>query len=77
MPSCLAAKRLGFTFEGIFRQAAVIKNHNRDTACYSIIDTEWPALKSAFQTWLAPNNFDMHGQQRASLAIIIAKIANF
>ena len=77
MPSCLAAKRLGFTFEGILRQAAIIKNHNRDTACYSIIDTEWPALKSAFQTWLAPNNFDMHGQQRASLAIIIAKIANF
>ena len=73
MPSCLAAKRLGFTFEGIFRQAAVIKNHNRDTAWYSIIDTEWPTLKCTFQTWLAPNNFDMYGQQRTSLATITAQ----
>lgn len=76
MPSCVAAKRLGFTFEGIFRQAVIVKNHNRDTAWYSIIDTEWPALKSAFQTWLAPNNFDLYGQQHTSLATIIAQLAH-
>ncbi len=62
-----AALRLGLSFEGIFRQATVYKNRNRDTAWYAAIDTEWPALREAFQTWLAPNNFDAQGQQRARL----------
>ncbi|WP_048307132.1 GNAT family N-acetyltransferase [Halomonas sp. PR-M31] len=66
-PSLRAAARLGFTFEGVFRQAAVIKGHNRDTAWFSVIDKEWPALKKAFLTWLAPNNFDAEGKQRQSL----------
>lgn len=67
-PSRAAAQRLGFTFEGVFRQAAVIKGRNRDTAWYSIIDTEWPARREAFERWLAPENFDAQGRQRTPLA---------
>jgi RimJ/RimL family protein N-acetyltransferase len=67
-PSIQAATRLGFTAEGIFRQALVYKGRNRDTAWFSILDSEWPALRSAFQRWLAPDNFDAAGQQRATLA---------
>lgn len=62
-----AAERLGFTFEGIFRQATVAKGRNRDTAWYSVIDGEWPALRHAFVRWLDPGNFDAAGRQRASL----------
>lgn len=62
-----AAERLGFTFEGIFRQATVYKGRNRDTAWYSVIDREWPALKEAFERWLDPENFDEHGRQRRRL----------
>ncbi|KAB2700160.1 GNAT family N-acetyltransferase [Brucella haematophila] len=62
-PSKRAAERFGFTFEGIFRQHMVAKGKNRDTAWYSIIDSEWPALKKAYQAWLAPENFDSDGQQ--------------
>lgn len=58
-----AAERLGFTFEGIFRQHIIYKNRNHDTAWFSIIDEEWPRLKAAFQAWLAPDNFDLHGKQ--------------
>lgn len=58
-----AAQRLGFSFEGVFRQAAVIKGRNRDTAWFAVIDGEWPALKEAFEAWLAPTNFDGNGQQ--------------
>ena len=58
-----AAERLGFTYEGIFRQHYVFKGRNRDTAWYSIIDTEWPALKNKFERWLSSNNFDEHGNQ--------------
>ena len=65
--SCAAAERLGFSFEGIFRQAAVVKGRNRDTAWYSLIDEEWPALREAFQRWLAPSNFDGQGRQRTRL----------
>ncbi len=68
MPSRRAAERLGFTFEGTFRQAIVYKNRNRDTTWHSIIDTEWPARKRAFEGWLAPENFDTAGQQRRTLA---------
>jgi RimJ/RimL family protein N-acetyltransferase len=66
-PSRKTAERLGFKFEGIFRQAIVYKGRNRDTAWYSIIDEEWPQLKRAFQTWLSAQNFDEQGQQRKSL----------
>lgn len=62
-PSKRAAERFGFTFEGIFRQHMVAKGKNRDTAWYSILDSEWPALKKAYQAWLAPENFDRDGQQ--------------
>jgi RimJ/RimL family protein N-acetyltransferase len=63
-----AAQRLGLSFEGIFRQATVYKDRNRDTAWYAAIDAEWPALREAFLAWLDPSNFDGKGQQRARLA---------
>jgi len=66
-PSRAAAERLGFRFEGIFRQAIVYKGRNRDTAWYSIIDGEWPLLKARFERWLAPSNFDRDGRQRKRL----------
>ena len=69
-PSRAAAQRLGFVYEGIFRQAAVIKGRNRDTAWYSIIDADWPPLRAAFARWLAPENFDTAGRQRRSLTDI-------
>lgn len=67
-PSRTAAERLGFKFEGIFRQAVVYKGRNRDTAWFSILDTEWPAQKQVFQAWLAADNFDEQGNQRRSLS---------
>jgi RimJ/RimL family protein N-acetyltransferase len=66
-PSRAAAERFGFSFEGIFRQATVYKGRNRDTAWYSILDREWPAIASAFEQWLAPANFDDAGKQRQPL----------
>ncbi|WP_050526274.1 GNAT family N-acetyltransferase [Pseudorhodobacter aquimaris] len=63
-----AAQRLGFSYEGIFRQAAVAKGRNRDTAWFSVIDNEWPALHEAFGAWLAPSNFDASGRQREHLS---------
>ena len=66
-PLCNAAKRLGFIPEGVFRQLTMYKNRNRDTAWFSIIDSDWPALKTMFQAWLAPENFDASGQQIHSL----------
>jgi RimJ/RimL family protein N-acetyltransferase len=71
-PSRAAAERLGFTFEGIFRQATVYKRRNRDTAWYAIIDSEWPGLARAYAQWLDPANFDAAGRQRARLADLIA-----
>ena len=68
VPSRKAAQRLGFQFEGIFRQALMYKGRNRDTAWFSIIDSEWPKLKRAFEQWLKPENFDGNGRQRQSLA---------
>jgi RimJ/RimL family protein N-acetyltransferase len=62
-----AALRLGFTFEGIFRQSNVFKNRNRDTAWFSIIDGEWPEIKGRLQRWLSPKNFDTDGKQIARL----------
>jgi len=66
-PSRRAALRLGFQYEGRFRQALVIKGHNRDTDWFSIIDAEWPALAKAFENWLATDNFTADGTQRRSL----------
>ena len=67
-PSRAAAMRLGFSFEGVFRQAAIYKGRNRDTAWYSALDSEWPALERAFLTWLDPGNFDEAGRQRVRLS---------
>ncbi len=66
-PSKRAAERFGFQFEGVFRQHLVVKGENRDTAWYSIIDGEWPALKKAYEAWLDPSNFDADGQQKKRL----------
>ena len=66
-PSRRAALRLGFTFEGIFRQHMVIKDINRDTAWFAMLDHEWPARKLAFEKWLDPGNFDLEGQQKEKL----------
>ncbi|GGE25157.1 acetyltransferase GCN5 [Aureimonas endophytica] len=71
-PSKRAAERLGFSFEGLFRQHLVVKGENRDTAWFSIIDSEWPELKAAFEAWLVPENFDGEGRQRRSLGEIRA-----
>ena len=65
-----AAERYGFVFEGIFRQHMVIKDRNRDTAWYSILDGEWPSRRAAFESWLRPENFDDGGDQRRSLSDI-------
>jgi len=67
-PSVAAAKRLGFRYEGTFRQAVVTKGRNRDTAWFSILDREWPALGAALEAWLDPGNFDGDGRQRRRLA---------
>jgi RimJ/RimL family protein N-acetyltransferase len=69
-PSRAAAGRYGFRFEGIFRQADVVKGRNRDTAWLSIADGEWPAIKTAFERWLDPANFDGDGKQRESLSAL-------
>lgn len=74
LPSRRAALRLGFAFEGIFRQHLVIKGRNRDTAWFSVIDGEWPALKAAFEAWLAPENFDDQGRQRRRLSDLTAPL---
>ena len=72
-PSRAAAARYGFRFEGIFRQADVVKGRNRDTAWFSIIDSEWPAIKAAFERWLDSGNFDDDGRQRARLSALTAR----
>jgi RimJ/RimL family protein N-acetyltransferase len=72
-PSRRAALRLGFRYEGIFRQATIYKGRNRDTAWYSIIDREWPTLKSAFEVWLRPGNFAADGSPRTKLSQLTAE----
>ncbi len=67
-PSCAAAKRFGFVYEGTFRQATLYRNRNRDTAWFAIIDKDWPTIKTAYEQWLDPVNFDQNGNQRQSLA---------
>lgn len=68
LPSRRAAQRLGFSYEGVFRQHMVIKGANRDSAWFSIIDSEWPALREAYAAWLSPANFDAGGRQRERLS---------
>ena len=67
-PSRRAALRLGFRFEGVFRQHMIIKGQNRDTAWFGLIDREWPAMARSFERWLEPANFDADGRQRSRLA---------
>jgi RimJ/RimL family protein N-acetyltransferase len=69
-PSRAAAIRYGFQFEGLFRQAVVYKGRSRDTAWFSVVDTEWPRLKKAFEAWLDPANFTEAGRQRESLVTV-------
>ncbi len=69
-----AAIRLGFTYEGTFRQAVVYKGRNRDTAWYSIVDREWPQLRSSYARWLDPANFDEGGRQRSRLGDLIREV---
>jgi RimJ/RimL family protein N-acetyltransferase len=69
-PSRRAALRFGFSFEGLFRRAVIVKGRSRDTAWYSIIEEEWPALDAAYQQWLRADNFDGQGRQRSSLGTL-------
>ncbi len=73
-PSRRAAQRLGFSFEGIFRQATLYKGRNRDTAWYAVTDKDWPEVKRAFKTWLQPENFDRDGEQRTRLSELTAPL---
>jgi RimJ/RimL family protein N-acetyltransferase len=66
-PSKRAALRFGFAFEGVFRQHMIVKGRNRDTAWFSMLDSEWPAQRAAYEQWLAPDNFDAAGRQKTSL----------
>ncbi len=68
-PSMKAAKRFGFSFEGIFRQHMIIKGRNRDTAWFAMLDKDWPRLHDAFETWLKDSNFDAEGRQIAKLQV--------
>ena len=72
-PSRAAAERLGFIYEGLFRQASVYKGRNRDTAWFSMVDGEWPALKRAYEAWLDAANFDASGAQKQSLSALIKR----
>jgi RimJ/RimL family protein N-acetyltransferase len=72
-PSLRAAKRFGFTFEGIFRQHMIVKGRNRDTAWFSMLDREWPARKATYERWLAPDNFDAKGRQKLRLSELMPK----
>jgi RimJ/RimL family protein N-acetyltransferase len=67
-PSRAAALRLGFSFEGIFRQHMIVKGENRDTAWFSMLDSEWPLCREAFEKWFRQDNFDADGKQKQSLA---------
>lgn len=73
LPSRRAAQRLGFSYEGVFRQATIVKARNRDTAWFACIDREWPKLRVAFEAWLADENFK-DDQQKTSLAALTAKV---
>ncbi len=70
-PSRRAARRLGFTYEGLFRQAMVYKGRNRDTAWYAMVDRDWPAIRTGFERWLDPGNFQDDGRQKRSLGSLL------
>lgn len=72
-PSRRAAERLGFGFDGVFRQATIYKCRNRDTAWFSILDKEWPVLEEAYLNWLSPDNFGAKGQQKSRLSAEISR----
>jgi RimJ/RimL family protein N-acetyltransferase len=72
-PSRRAAERFGFAFEGIFRQHMIVKGRNRDTAWFAMLDSEWPARKTAYERWLQPDNFDSEGRQKAALSALMPK----
>lgn len=74
-PSKRAALRLGFTFEGVFRQHMMVAGKNRDTAWFAMLDTEWPRKKAALERWLDPKNFDASGRQRLTLEAVRAETA--
>lgn len=71
-PSRRAAQRMGFSYEGVFRNHSIVKGRSRDTAWFAITDDDWPALRSAFLKWLSPENFDHDGRQRMSLTDLTA-----
>ncbi|MDX1451791.1 MAG: GNAT family protein [Oleiphilaceae bacterium] len=73
LPSVAAAGRFGFRYEGTFRQAQVVKGHNRDTDWFSILDHEWPLIKPCYENWLDKKNFDAKGKQRARLSVLTHK----
>ncbi|KAI9821076.1 MAG: hypothetical protein M1827_003810 [Pycnora praestabilis] len=75
-PSRRAAQRLGFSFEGVFRQHLILKGHSRDTAWFSMLDSEWSVAKEAFEAWLDPNNFDERGHQRSGLVALRSKLSS-
>jgi RimJ/RimL family protein N-acetyltransferase len=74
-PSCAAAKRLGFRFEGTFRSHVVSKGRNRDTAWFAITASEWPGIRAALESWLDPLNFDASGQQKSRLTELMPAVA--
>ena len=76
-PSRRAAERFGFTFEGVFRQHMVVKGRNRDTAWYAMLDRDWPTIRTGFECWLAPGNFDPSGRQRRSLGELMSAARGF
>lgn len=73
-PSRRAALRFGFQYEGTFRQDRIVKGRNRDTAWFSVIDTEWPAIRQGYKLWLARSNFDADGQQIQALSVPASKL---
>ncbi len=75
-PSRRAAERFGFAFEGVFRQHMIVKGHNRDTAWFSMLDSEWPARKAAYERWLALDNFDGEGRQKLRLSDLMPRAAS-
>lgn len=73
-PSIAAAHRLGFSFDGVFRNALVVKGRNRDTAWFSILDRDWSTLRAAFEQWLSSDNFEADGMQRTRLSDLTAPV---
>ncbi|QCE35131.1 GNAT family N-acetyltransferase [Acetobacteraceae bacterium] len=72
-----AAQRFGFQFEGIFRQHLVVKGKNRDTAWFSILDKDWPALREEYERWLSPRNFDLEGAAEKPFNVLMAYLCGF